>query len=239
MRHRGAIAAAALCGFVACGAPAARAADAAGDERAGLALLDSIETANVGLADLSAPFTETTFMPVFEESLSARGEVFFRKPAQLLLRYTSPDTSLLVVSDKTVWLHRPDMRQAHRFVLSEESTVYGLLMGFGGSFGEAKKHFRFLAADGARTRAGGSAGATRERVLRAVPRAGSAAAEDLEEILLVIDTATWLPARTRFREKGGDERTFAFGAFRRNQRLDASLFAFTPPPGTEVFDMAP
>ena len=199
-------------------------------EREGLALLDSIEAANRRLTDLSARFTETTIMPVFEDSVVARGEVFFQKPGRLLLRYGAPDSSALFVSGKTVWLHQPAQRQAHRFVLSEESTVYGLLLGFGGSFGEAKKHFTFL-ADGADGKRG-------ERTLRAVPRPGSRAAEDLEEIILTVDPVRrWLPVRTRFREAGGDERLFVFGEFRRDVQIPASFFEFTPPTGTEVFDM--
>ncbi len=216
--------------IVAAAPVASLAARPAPGEREGLALLDSIESANRDLTDLSARFTETTFMPLFEDSVVARGEILFQKPGRLLLRYGAPDSSLLVVNAKTVWLHQPSQRQAHRFVLSEESTVFGLLLGFGGSFEEAKKHFTFL-ADGSSAKRG-------ERTLRAVPRPGSRAAEDLEEILLTVDRARrWLPLRTRFREVGGDERLFAFGDFRRNDRQPASCFEFTPPAGTEVFDM--
>lgn len=212
----------------------AGAGDAAGarlsaEERAGLALLDSIEAAQRTLADLSARFTETAFQAVFEESLTSRGEVFFRKPGRLLLRYAAPDSSLLVVNERTVWLYHVANRQAHRFRLSEESTAYGLLFGFGGSFRDARKHFRFL-AEKAATRHG-------ERVLRAVPIASSPAAEDLEEIVVAIDPARWLPVRTRFRERGGDERLFVFEEVRRNPGVPEDLFAFTPPAGVEVFDM--
>lgn len=199
------------------------------EEQRGLALLDSIEAAQRTLTDLSARFTETAFQAVFEESLTSRGEVLFRKPGQLLLRYAAPDSSLLVVNDKVVWLYHVPNRQAHRFRLSEESTAYGLLFGFGGSFRDARKHFRFL-ADKSPTRRG-------ERVLRAIPNPGSPAAEDLEEIVLAIDPNRWLPVRTRFREKGGDERQFVFSEVRRNPGVPAEAFAFTPPAGVEVFDM--
>ncbi len=199
------------------------------EERAGLALLDSIEAAQRTLTDLSARFTETAFQAVFEESLTSRGEVFFRKPGRLLLRYAAPDSSLLVVNERTVWLYHVPNRQAHRFRLSEESTAYGLLFGFGGSFRDARKHFRFL-AEKAATRHG-------ERVLRAVPIAESPAAEDLEEIVVAIDPKRWLPVRTRFREKGGDERLFVFEEVRRNPGVREDLFSFTPPEGVEVFDM--
>lgn len=209
--------------------PAAAAPRATPEERAGLALLDSMEASQRTLTDLSAHFTEVAFQSVFEESLTSHGEVFFKKPGRLLLRYGAPDSSLLVVKEKTVWLYHVANQQAHRFTLSEESTAYGLLFGFGGSFHDAKKHFRFR-ADKTSTGRG-------ERVLRAVPIPGSTAAEDIEEIVIAVDPKRWLPVRTRFRETSGDERLFVFEKVTRNPGLSDALFAFTPPAGVEVFEM--
>jgi outer membrane lipoprotein-sorting protein len=218
-----------LCGIPAAAVPVRAAPKASAEERAGLALLDSIEAAQKTLTDLSALFTETAFQSVFEESLTSRGQVFFKKPGKLLLRYAAPDSSHLVVNGKVVWLYHVGNRQAHRFALDEESVAYGLLFGFGGSFTDAKKSFRFV-ADKATTRRG-------ERVLRAVPLTGSAAAEDIEEIVIAIDPKRWLPVRTRFRETTGDERIFAFEHVTRNPGLSEDLFLFKPPEGVEVFDM--
>jgi len=193
------------------------------------ALLDSIEAAQKSTRDLASRFTQTKFVPAFEETLTSRGQLFFQTPNALLIRYDAPDTSLLAVADSTVTLYYPDLEQAHRFRVREESTVSALLLGFGGSFDEAAKHFRFSEAKGK--------GST--RLLIAKPLPGTAAADDIDQITLVIDTRRWLPTQTRFRETNGDETLFIFEKLARNSGLPDSIFRVNLPEGTEIIEMKP
>lgn len=181
------------------------------------------------MRDLSSRFTQTKFVPAFEETLSSRGQLFFQRPDALLIRYDSPDSSVLAVSDSIVTLYYPDLEQAHRFRVRGESTVSALLLGFGGSFAEASNHFRFSEVK--------RKGST--RLLVAKPLAGTAAAEDIDEITLVIDTRRWLPTQTRFRESNGDETLFVFENLTRNAGLPDSMFRVSLPEGTEIIEMKP
>lgn len=210
---------------------AAGPASAAGPNPAAVhpALLDSIEAAQRSMRDLASRFTQTKFVPAFEETLSSRGQLYFQRPGSLLIRYDAPDTSFLAVADSTVTLYYPDLEQAHRFRVREESTVSALLLGFGGSFDEASKHFRFTEAKGR--------GST--RLLIATPLPGTAAADDIDEITLVIDTRRWLPTQTRFRETNGDETLFVFEKLARNSGLPDSVFRVDLPSGTEIIEMKP
>jgi outer membrane lipoprotein-sorting protein len=211
-------------------APAQESAPAVASSRP--ALLDSLEAAQRTMRDLSARFTQTKFVPVFEETLASSGHLYYMRPGSLLIRYDAPDTSLLSVRDSTAILYYPDLAQAHCFRVAHESAVSALLLGFGGSFREAAALFRF---DEPRD----AAGAKRKgyRLLRATPIPGSSAAEDIEEIVLTIDTRRWLPSQTRFRETNGDETLFVFEAMTRNSGLPESLFQIDLPPDTEMLEM--
>ncbi len=193
------------------------------------ALLDSIEAAQKSMQDLESRFTQTKFIPAFEETLTSRGQLYFQRPDALLIRYDAPDSSVLAVSDSIVTLYYPDLEQAHRFRVREESTVSALLLGFGGSFTEAAKHFRFSEAKGKGT----------TRLLVAKPLPGTAAADDIDEITLVIDTRRWLPTQTRFRETNGDETLFIFEKLTRNSELPDSIFRVSLPDGTEIIELKP
>jgi outer membrane lipoprotein-sorting protein len=196
------------------------------------ALLDSLESAQRTMRDLSARFTQTKFVPVFEETLSSSGHLYYLRPGSLLIRYDAPDTSLLSVRDSTAILYYPDLGQAHCFRVAHESAVAALLLGFGGSFREATALFTFEELrDGANGKRKGL------RFLRATPIPGTSSAEDIEEIILTIDTRRWLPSETRFRETNGDETLFVFEKMTRNSGLSDSLFQVDLPPGTEMLEM--
>lgn len=214
--------------------PAQESARAPAAESPRPALLDSLEAAQRTMRDLSARFTQTKFVPVFEETLSSSGRLYYLRPGSLLIRYDAPDTSVLSVRDSTAILYYPDLGQAHCFRLEQEWAISALLLGFGGEFREAAAHFQFEEArDAASARRKG------HRFLRATPRPGTSAAEDIEEIVLTIDTRRWLPSETRFRETNGDETLFVFETMSRNTGLPDSLFRVDLPPGTEMLEMNP
>jgi|KBSMisStaDraftv2_1062788.scaffolds.fasta_scaffold710179_2 outer membrane lipoprotein-sorting protein len=57
---------------------------------------------NASIKTLTARFTETTTSSLLTRPLVARGTVAVERPSRVMLRYSEPDTRLLLIDDKTL-----------------------------------------------------------------------------------------------------------------------------------------
>ncbi|MFH1277650.1 MAG: outer membrane lipoprotein carrier protein LolA [Candidatus Eisenbacteria bacterium] len=196
------------------------------------AILATMRAAREGVSELQGEFIHTKRAPLFEETITSRGVLFFRDPDNLRLQYTEPDSNLVLVANGYVWLYYPSLRQAHRYDIDPESTLPGLFLGLQGTLDGLYDDFEVSGAEG-EERADGYP----TDVIRLRPKEGTDLAGDVEEIVVMIRRDTALPVRTEFREKSGDRTIFDFRGFRKNPDLPGDLFVFRPPPDTEVFEL--
>jgi outer membrane lipoprotein carrier protein len=80
------------------------------------------------------------------------------------------------------------------------------------------------------TPSGGGRGSYR---LRLVPRGASAA---LGEVTLTLRPPAYSIEAAELVDEAGNRTTYTFSDMRRNRALPEGLFAFEPPPGTEIVD---
>ncbi|NNE08393.1 MAG: outer membrane lipoprotein carrier protein LolA [Gemmatimonadetes bacterium] len=190
-----------------------------------------LEAAHVGLDMLSARFQHTKEVPLFDEKIVSRGVLYYRKPEELLLRYTEPDSSTVLIARDQIWLYYPDLKQAHRYEIDPDMALPGVFLGFGGSSDRMRERFDVTIEPSVRM--GGKATVR----IRMTPKAGTPFDGEVRSIELLVRRDTYLPLRCEFWEETGDHTLFEFTAYERNPKLDPALFAFTPPEGTEVFEL--
>lgn len=194
-------------------------------------LLERMREANEDLVDLRGLFVHTKRVPLFEETITSRGELFYGNPDRLLLQYTEPDSNRVLIGDGQVWLYYPGLQQAHRYAVDPESTLPGLFLGLRGTLRGLEKNFELAAEEGERS------DGYRTEILILRPREGTDLAGEVSEIRVTIRRDNALPVRTEFRESTGDETRFDFFRFERNTGLGEEIFRFDPPPGTELFEL--
>jgi outer membrane lipoprotein-sorting protein len=193
--------------------------------------LARLRAVNANLIDLRAAFVHTKEVPLFDEKIVSSGDLFFRSPDRLLLRYAIPDSNLVVIGDGHVWLYYPGLGQAHRYDIDPESTLPGLFLSLRGTIAGLERNFNVVGMAEV-----DSTGAPLD-VLVLYPKDGTALAEEVREIRVAVRHEDALPVRTDFWETSGDHTRFSFSEFERNPRLVDSLFQFQPPEGTEVFEV--
>ncbi|RPJ42892.1 MAG: outer membrane lipoprotein carrier protein LolA [Candidatus Latescibacterota bacterium] len=193
--------------------------------------LARLRAVNANLVDLQASFVHTKEVPLFDEKIVSSGELFFRSPDRLLLRYAEPDSNLVVIGEGEVWLYYPGLKQAHRYDIDPESTLPGLFLALRGTIAGLDRNFDVTGEDDV-----DSSGAALD-VLVLKPKSGTALADELREIRVAVRSDDALPVRTEFWERSGDHTSFIFTRFTRNPSVDATLFEFQPPEGTEVFEV--
>jgi outer membrane lipoprotein-sorting protein len=175
-------------------------------------ILARMEIAHSGLRDMKASFIHV-------------------REAPLLLRYADPDSNVVLISGGILWLYYPSLRQAHRYEIEPKSSLPGLFLALQGKLEGLEEKFRVAAEDGEREQGYAT------EVLLLYPLEGTVLAEEVEMIRLVIRKSDSLPVRTEFREITGDRTLFEFFDVQKNPGLDAGIFRFVPPEGTEVFEV--
>lgn len=218
---------------VPCGGVAAPPDDAGIDETAadhGEAFAE-LQRAHTDLYELSADFVHTKEVPLFDEQVTSSGRLYYRKPNELLLQYTEPDSSLVLISGGRIWLHYPRLQQAHRYEIDPEVALPGVFLGFGGSSEGVEERFDVETTPPER-----EGGFITDRIILR-PRPETDLAGEVRSIELIIRRESHLPVRCEFWEVSGDHTRFEFSNYKLNPGLDPALFIFTPPEGTELFEV--
>ncbi len=148
---------------------------------------------------------------------ASSGRLWLSRPGKFKWSYEKPYQQLMVCDGKDLWQYDPDLAQA--MVRPAAGTLQGTPAQLLTDRGALAQHFTIEAA-------GVEDGAQRVRLL---PKAADS---DFKSIEL------WLkgnaPSRMRFQDPLGGVSEIEFTDVRTNLKLDAKLFRFEPPKGTEV-----
>ena len=199
-------------------APASPPADAEGAARA-------LGTRLAAVRALEAHFTQTIDSMALASPQVEEGRVFLQRPGRMRWEYTRPKGKLAIADGTHSWLYLPEDRQAIKAPLRSDQADTGLGLLWRDDvdlLGEFRADWEPV-----RTSAG--------RRLRLHPREPSAP----YDVLLVTLDASGFPAALTVVDPLGGRVTYVFADIRFKDRLDPALFAFTPPAGVAVQDVAP
>ena len=145
------------------------------------------------------------------------GKLWLQRPAKFHWRYEKPYEQLVVCDGKQLWQYDPDLKQA--MVRPAGATLEGTPAQLLTDRASLEKHFKVEPA-------GTEEGAQK---LRLLPKAADSDFKSVE--LWLKDGA---PSRMRFHDPLGGVSEVSFGNVKTNAKLEAKLFSFDPPKGTEV-----
>jgi outer membrane lipoprotein carrier protein len=168
---------------------------------------------------MEADFRQTVESPTLAGPLTTSGKVAFEKPNHMRWDYDPPDVQTIVGDGETLWLYQPDMNQVIKTPLGkafQASTPLTFLAGLG----EIERDFT----------------ATLEReaddawVLRLVPKQDAA----VGTLGLTVRKSDASIAEARITDTAGTTTRIAFSNEKRNRKIEAARFRFTPPAGVDV-----
>jgi chaperone LolA len=168
---------------------------------------------------LEADFRQTVESPTLASPLKTSGKVAFEKPNRMRWDYDPPDTQTIVGDGTNLWLYQPDMNQVIKAPLRkafQASTPLTFLSGLGSLERDFNVSLEKETADA--------------WVLKLVPKQDAA----LGTLGLTARKTDASIAEARITDAAGTTTRIAFENERRNARLDAARFTFTPPAGVDV-----
>jgi outer membrane lipoprotein carrier protein len=168
---------------------------------------------------LTADFRQSVESPTLASPLESHGTVAFEKPNRMRWDYAAPDKQLIVGDGTTLWIYQPDDKQVLKAPLADAF--------------QARTPVNFLAGLG-RIERDFDPSLEREEperwVLHLVPRKDAA----IGTLTLVVRKGDAAIEEARITDPLGTTTRIAFANEKRNAKLDAGLFRFTPPAGVDV-----
>jgi outer membrane lipoprotein carrier protein len=177
-------------------------------------------------ADFQADFYQEAHLKAMDMVDMASGHLYFKPPGMMRWQYQVPEEFLIIVDSEFVWLYRPADKQvmtgrAQDYLGGEGSTDY-----FSNPKELSKEFTVELVSE--------ASGKQEDYRLKLVPRTKRA---DLVELRLFVSKESFDITRAITVNSFGDQTTLSFSAYRFNQGLDPSLFAFQVPKGVEVIQL--
>ncbi len=181
--------------------------------------LGKLQARYEGTKTMEADFKQTVESPTLASPLKTGGKVAFEKPNRMRWDYDPPDQQTIVGDGQNLWLYQPDMKQVIKAPLGEAfqaSTPLTFLSGLG------RIERDFDASLVSET--------TDAWVLKLVPKRDAA----LGTLGMTVRKSDASIAEARITDSVGTTTKIAFSNEKRNGRIDAAKFVFTPPPGVDV-----
>jgi outer membrane lipoprotein carrier protein len=188
------------------------------------AVLAGLQSWLDGTSTLEMRFRQSLISGALGTTASESGRMYLERPGKLRWDYLDPEKKIaLLLGDRTA-LYLEDERLLSRGRLSGEEGLFPRLLA-----GRDRVDDLFAATLVA-TPATGGHGSYR---LRLVPKGDRGA---LTEVTLTLRPPAFSIEGAELLDETGNRTSYTFSNVRRNRGLPEGLFAFEPPPGTEVVD---
>lgn len=174
--------------------------------------------------DLTAEFTQEMRIQAGGQVLRSKGKMYFEKPGLMRWEYESPETQTIVADGKHLWIHQPEDEQVLRAPLEQafqSQTPVSFLFGVARIGRDFEPKMLDESDDGGIR-------------LELHPKAEEGGA--LGTLILEVDPATYDLRAATVKDPLGNVTEVRLVDPVRNEGVDASLFEFERPPGTDIIE---
>src|SRR3990167_1773509 len=175
----------------------------------------------------------TRTITLLESTEVSEGELSYKKPKRMYLKFYPPRNEVNVVDGKYVWVYHPSEKQVEKYEMidSRQSSqgVSFFEFGYGESVEAAKKDYTISLLD---TKEDGK---KRFYILDLQPKDPKAQYSDIP---LWVEEGVWLPGRIELYESQGEVvNVIELKNIKLNKGMSDKLFTFDVPRGVEVIEL--
>jgi len=196
-------------------------------------ILSEMEKANTAFKTLKAGIVYTRTITLLESTEVSEGELSYKKPKRMYLKFYPPRNEVNVVDGKYVWVYHPSEKQVEKYEMidSRQSSqgVSFFEFGYGESVEAAKRDYTITLMD---TKEDGK---KRFYILNLQPKDPKAQYSDIR---LWVEEGFWLPGRIELCESQGEVvNVIELKNIKLNKGMSDKLFVFDVPRGVEVIEL--
>ena len=205
-------------------------------EVSGLKDIDSvlmeIEKANSAFKTLKANIVYTRTITLLESTETSQGEMSYKKPKKLYLKFYPPRNEINIMDGKYVWVYHPAEKQVEKYEMNHgKQSSQGMSFfefGYGESVSAAKKDYKITLQD---TKEDDK---KRHYILDLKPNDPNSQYSDIR---LWVEEGFWLPGKIELYESGGEVvNIIELKDIKLNKGMSDKLFIFDVPRGIEVIE---
>jgi outer membrane lipoprotein carrier protein len=173
-----------------------------------------------GTRTLESRFRQALVSGALGATTVETGRMYLERPGKLRWDYLEPERKIAILVGRRTELYLEEEGQLTRGELTEDQGIFPTLLAGGGRVGD------LFATELAGTGHGGLR-------LKLTPKGGAAA---VSEVVLTLRRGDYAIEAADVLDEMGNRTTYALYSVKRNGTLPAGIFAFEPPPGTQVVD---
>lgn len=195
-------------------------------------VLTEIEKANEAFKTLKADIVYTRTITLLESAETSQGEMSYKKPKRLYLKFYPPRNEVNIVDGRHVWVYHPAEKQVEKYEMNKgKQSSLGLSFfefGYGESVDAAKKNYTITLLE---TKVEGK---KRFYLLDLLPKDKKSQYSDIR---LWVEEGFWLPGRIELYESEGEVvNVIELKNMKLNKSISDKLFIFDVPRGVEVIE---
>lgn len=195
-------------------------------------VLAEIDKANSAFKTLKADIKFTRTITLLEATEVSQGEMQYKKPRRLTLKFPPPRNEINIVDGKYIWVYHPAEKQVEKYEMDKSKpSSQGLSFfefGYGESVETAKKDYKITLLE---TKEDSK---KRFYILDLLPKDPKS---QYSNIRLWVEDGFWLPGRIELYESGGEVvNVIELKNIKLNKGMSDKLFIFNVPKGVEVIE---
>lgn len=195
-------------------------------------VLAEMDKADAAFNTLKADIVYTRTITLLESREVSEGEIKYKKPKRMYLKFDSPRNEVNVSDGKYVWVYHPAEKQVEKYETSDsKQSAQGMSFfgfGYGESVAAAKKNYKITLLETKEE------GGKKFYVLDLLPRDPKSQYSDVR---LWVEEGLWLPGRIELYESEGEiVNVIELNNIKLNKGMSDKIFIFDVPRGVEVVE---
>lgn len=187
-------------------------------------ILNSVQKTYDLTKTFKADFVQISYLKIMDQTQTAKGEVFIKKPGKMKWDYKAPDPQILTSNDAGIWLYMPEEKQVTKMQMENiySSNTPAMFLVGKGKLSESFKVDNVINKNNLIT-------------LTLLPKDSEM---NINRLLLFVDDKNYQITGSSVYDNLGNKTEIQFSSIQINQTISDNFFNFNVPEGVDVVDFS-
>lgn len=187
-------------------------------------ILNSVQKQYDKTHTFKADFVQKSYLKIMDQTQTAKGEVFIKKPGKMKWDYKAPDPQILTSNGEGIWLYLPEEKQVTKMQMENiySSNTPAMFLVGKGKLSESFEVQKVTKSLGRVT-------------LTLIPKDSDM---NIDRLLLFVNDKNYQITGSSVYDNLGNKTEIQFYSIRVNEKISDEFFDFKVPEGVDILDFA-